>query len=165
VLVSHDTHLLRLVADSLWLVADGKVKPYDGDLDDYQRLLLGQRGEDDDKPSRFNGNKVDEKPVAKPEPAERGKDRRRNEAEIRAKLAPLRKAASAAEAFVAKLGKKNEAIKAKLADPDLYSGPADAVRQLQMEAGSIQNALANAESEWLEAIERLESAEREAREA
>jgi ATP-binding cassette subfamily F protein 3 len=165
VLVSHDTHLLRLVADTLWLVADGKVKPYDGDLDDYQRLLLGQRGEDDDKPSRFNGTRAEEKIVAKPEPVERGKDRRRNEAEIRAKLAPLRKAASAAEAFVAKLGKKNEAIKAKLADPELYSGPADAVRQLQMEAGSIQNALANAESEWLEAIERLESAEREAREA
>jgi ATP-binding cassette subfamily F protein 3 len=172
VLVSHDTHLLRLVADTLWLVADGKVKSYDGDLDDYQRLLLGQRGEDD-KPSRFGGNKseksgkaakAEEKIVAKPEPVERGKDRRRSEVEIRAALTPLRKAVAAAEAVVAKLTKQNEATKAKLADPALYAGPTDAVRKLQMEAGSVQNALANAEAEWLEAIERLETTERDMRE-
>jgi ATP-binding cassette subfamily F protein 3 len=162
VLVSHDTHLLRLVADTLWLVADGRVKPYEGDLDDYQRLLLGQRS-DDEKPSRFNGVKAEEKPVAKAEPVERGKDRRKSEAEIRARLAPLRKAVTAAEAVVTKLTKQNEAMKAKLADPALYTGPADAVRKLQMEAGSVQNALANAESEWLETIERLETTEREMR--
>ncbi len=162
VLVSHDTHLLRLVADTLWLVADGRVRPYDGDLDDYQRLLLGQRGEEE-KPARPAAAAVrnQEKPS---EPVERARDRRRSEAEIRARLAPLRKAVAAAETVVAKLGKQHEAIKAKLADPALYTGPQDAVRQLQIEAGSAQNALANAETEWLEALERLETAEREARE-
>ena len=41
VLVSHDWHLVELVADRLWLVADGTVWPFDGDLDDYRRMLLG----------------------------------------------------------------------------------------------------------------------------
>ena len=165
VLVSHDTHLLRLVADTLWLVADGKCRPYDGDLDDYQRMLLGQRG-GDDKPPRKAAAKPEAVAPApdKPESTETARERRRLQADIRARMAPLRKAVSDAEAMVARLGKKNEAMKQKLADPELYSGPADAIRNLQIEAGSLQNALANAEGEWLEAIERLETAEREARE-
>ena len=101
----------------------------------------------------------------KPESTETARERRRLQADIRARMAPLRKAVSDAEAMVARLGKKNEAMKQKLADPELYSGPADAIRNLQIEAGSLQNALANAEGEWLEAIERLETAEREARES
>ena len=166
VLVSHDTHLLRLVADTLWLVADGKCRPYDGDLDDYQRMLLGQRG-GDDKPPRKAAAKPEAVAPApdKPESTETARERRRLQADIRARMAPLRKAVSDAEAMVARLGKKNEAMKQKLADPELYSGPADAIRNLQIEAGSLQNALANAEGEWLEAIERLETAEREARES
>ena len=166
VLVSHDTHLLRLVADTLWLVADGKCRPYDGDLDDYQRMLLGQRG-GDEKPSRKAAAKPEAAPQAhdKPESTETARERRRLHADIRARMAPLRKAVSDAEAMVARLGKKNEAMKQKLADPELYAGPADAIRNLQIEAGSLQNALANAESEWLEAIERLETAERDARES
>ncbi|MGE0659710.1 MAG: ABC-F family ATP-binding cassette domain-containing protein [Reyranellaceae bacterium] len=161
VLVSHDTHLLRLVADTLWLVADGACRPYDGDLDDYQRLLLGQRG-GEDKPARVAGPpKSDARPVA----TETARERRKSQAEIRARLAPLRKAVSEAEAMVARLGKKNEAIRQKLADPALYSGPAEAIRELQIEAGSLQNALAEAEGDWLEANERLEAAERELREA
>ncbi len=159
VLVSHDTHLLRLVADTLWLVADGACRPYDGDLDDYQRLLLGQRG-GEEKPARSAAAK----PEARPAVTETARERRKSQAEIRARLAPLRKAVSEAEAMVARLGKKNEAIRQKLADPALYSGPADAIRDLQIEAGSLQNALAEAEGDWLEANERLEAAERELRE-
>src|SRR6185295_1477 len=44
VLVSHDRHLLELVADRLWLVADGTVRPFDGDLDDYERKVLDGGG-------------------------------------------------------------------------------------------------------------------------
>jgi len=43
ILVSHDTHLVECVADQLWLVADGKCKPYDDDLDAYRKLVIRQR--------------------------------------------------------------------------------------------------------------------------
>ena len=159
VLVSHDTHLLRLVADTLWLVADGRCVPYDGDLDDYQRLLLGQRAVDE-KPPR--GPRTETGPLGpKAAAAEPSRERRRLNAETRARLAPLRKAVAAAEAVVARLAKRHDGLKLKLADPALYSGPVEAIRDLQIEAGSAQNDLALAENEWLEAIERLEAAERE----
>ena len=50
ILVSHDMHLLSLVADRLWLVKDGHVTPYDDDLDAYRRMLLGRRAGAPDKP-------------------------------------------------------------------------------------------------------------------
>ena len=88
VLVSHDWHLLELVADQLWLVADGTVRRFDGDLDDYRRLLL-ERAE----------------PVGQRRPAllDERRDTRRRAAEKRRMIAPLRQQARAAEAMVAQL--------------------------------------------------------------
>src|SRR5882672_2073302 len=76
ILVSHDRHLLEACADRLWLVADGAVKPFDGDLDDYRRLVLGNGG--------GNGDRAD-----KDEARQSRADLRRAAAERRAELAPL----------------------------------------------------------------------------
>ena len=98
-LITHDPHLVELVAERLWLVADGTVRPFDGDLDDY-RALLAERA----------------RPVAKPDPGTR-RDERRERAEARAALAPLRKQAKDAEARLAKLAAERAAIERRLADP------------------------------------------------
>src|SRR5207302_4951963 len=63
VLVSHDTHLVKMVADQLWVVADGKVTPFDGDIDDYQSKLLRERG--NGKAAR---RKEPAAPIAEPAP-------------------------------------------------------------------------------------------------
>ena len=102
-LITHDPHLVELVADRLWLVANGTVRPFDGDLDDY-RVLLAERA----------------RPASKADPSGR-KDDRRERAAARAALAPLRRQAKDAEALLPKLNAETAALEVRLADPDLYA--------------------------------------------
>jgi ATP-binding cassette subfamily F protein 3 len=140
-LITHDPHLVELVADRLWLVADGTVRPFDGDLDDY-RALLAERA----------------RPVAKAELAGR-KDDRRERAAARAALAPLRKQARDAEALLAKLTAERAVIEARLADPALYApGRAQDIASANARLVSIRRESEAAESAWLAAEEALEAA-------
>jgi len=140
-LITHDPHLVELVADRLWLVADGTVRPFDGDLDDY-RALLAERA----------------RPAAKAAPPTR-RDDRRDRAESRAALAPLRRKAQAAEKQLATLASERARIEAKLADPALYaSGHSEEITAATARLAAIAKAAAVAEEAWLMAEEALESA-------
>ncbi len=86
-LISHDPHLVELVADRLWLVADGTVRPFDGDVDDYRALVVERS-----------------RAPAKADAAPSRRDERRERAEARAATAPLRKRARDAEALLARAG-------------------------------------------------------------
>jgi ATP-binding cassette subfamily F protein 3 len=140
-LITHDPHLVELVADRLWLVADGTVKPYDGDLDEY-RALLAERA----------------RPAAKANAITR-KDDRRERAEARVALAPLRKQARDAEELLAKLTAERAKLEAKLADPAMY-GPSkiEETKKIQIRLGAIGREAEAAEQIWLEAEEALEAA-------
>ena len=149
ILISHDPHLIELTADRLLLVDGGACRAFDGDLDDYRKLLLEKRrAERSDKTERDSG-------LSK-------KDQRRAAAELRAALAPLKRKADDAEKLIAKLTRERQALEFKIADPELYNGPADKVTKLQKELGEIQKKLAAAEDTWMEAHEALEAAEAEA---
>ncbi|MDQ1899816.1 ABC-F family ATP-binding cassette domain-containing protein [Paracoccus sp. WLY502] len=137
VLVSHDMHLLGLVADRLWLVSDGAVSPYEGDLDDYRRFLLGG-----DEP-----RVVEEKPKPAPKRAPRDE------------LLALRAEARRAEERVQKLAEMLEKLDVKLADPALYNDPHEAKRWSAKRLEAVQ-AMARAEDIWMNALENLEGAER-----
>jgi ATP-binding cassette subfamily F protein 3 len=140
-LITHDPHLVELVADRLWLVGDGTVRPFDGDLDDY-RALLAERA----------------RPAAKADAVTR-KDDRRERAEARAALAPLRKQAKDAEALLAKLSAERTRIEAKLADPSLYaSGKTADITAANARLAAIRKEAAAAEEIWLAAEEALEGA-------
>jgi ATP-binding cassette subfamily F protein 3 len=140
-LISHDPHLVELVADRLWLVADGTVRSFDGDLDDY-RTLLAERA----------------RPAAKAEPASR-RDDRRERAEARAALAPLRKQARDAESLLAKLAAERARLEARLADPALYApGRAADVTAANTRLAALKREAAAAEEAWLAAEEALEAA-------
>jgi ATP-binding cassette subfamily F protein 3 len=140
-LITHDPHLVELVADRLWLVADGTVRPFDGDLDDY-RVLLAERA----------------RPAAKADAAGR-KDDRRDRAAARAALAPLRKRAKDAETLLAKLTAERAAIETKLADPALYApGRVSDVAAANARLSSIRREAGLAEEAWLAAEQALESA-------
>ena len=137
VLVSHDMHLLNLVADRLWLVDQGGVSPWQGDLDDYRRMLLA--GEE--KPAAPKP----EKPVVK-RPS-------------RDQILELRAEARRAEERVEKLSAMLEKLDAIMADPATYDDAqkAEAFGRKHAEASE---AMLRAESLWMEALERLEAAER-----
>ena len=140
-LITHDPHLVDLVADTLWLVADGKVEPYEGDLDDYRALLTDRA-----------------RPAPKADATNR-RDERKERAEARAAVAPLRKKAKDAEERIARLTRERRKLEAKLADPDLYS-PArkGEVAAAQSTLAALKRQLASAETEWLAAEEALEAA-------
>ena len=141
-LITHDPHLVELVADRLWLVADGTVAPFDGDLDDY-RALLADRA----------------RPAAKADAAPSRRDERRDRAEARVATAPLRKKAKDAEARLAKLAAERAALEARLADPALYvPGNAGKVTDAQTRLAAVNRQTEAAEMEWLEAAEALEAA-------
>ena len=146
VLVSHDTHLVKMVADTLWLVAGGTVKPFDGDIEEYQAKLLKERGA---KPA-----KRDERPAD----AATKKDQRKTAADNRAQKAPLKKAVDSAEKMLARLTAQLDGIIARLADPTIYTGPGTVVTDLQREKARLEREVANAEQRWLTAQEALEKA-------
>jgi ATP-binding cassette subfamily F protein 3 len=148
-LVSHDRHLIEACADRLWLVADGQVRPFDGDLDDYRRHVLAERS----TPAKDNGGRKDS---VSPRPARA--DARRAAAERRVELAPLRRRIAAAEAVVARLNEEVGRIDASLAEPGLFArDPAKAAALAKARADHVA-ALAKAEDDWLEASTELEAA-------
>ena len=157
VLISHDPHLVELVADRLWLVADGGMKPFDGDMQDYRRLLLDQAREarrEAKAEARAETSNSDAPALS----AANRKEDRRAAAELRQKLAPLKKQAQAAEKKMEKLTAQKEALEAKLADPKLYDGPAEKVSALQIELGDVVKQLEETEMVWLECSEAYEEA-------
>ena len=140
-LITHDPHLVELVADRLWLVGDGTVKPFDGDLDDYRALLVERA-----------------RPAAKPGAITR-KDDRRERAEARLALAPIRRKAQEAEKRIAALAAERIRIEAKLADPATYAtGRTADITAANSRLAAIAKEAAAAEEAWLMAEEELEAA-------
>jgi ATP-binding cassette, subfamily F, member 3 len=146
VLVSHDRHLIGASCDTLWRVADGRVMPFDGDLDDYARWLVARRGESTE---RNDAN-------AKPSP----KDQRRAAAQRRERLRPLREKLKDLEGRMAELQARLGDIEKRLTDTSLYDETAKhELGQLLREQGEISKTMASLEEEWLMATEQLESSE------
>jgi ATP-binding cassette subfamily F protein 3 len=138
ILVSHDMHLLSMVADRLWLVSGGTVKPYEGDLESYRSLLLEK-----------------EKPAPKPAPAQ-AKPKRASRDTLLALRSDVRKS----EARVEKLTEMREKLDEKLADPTLYEkGNQADIEVWQRKHAEVLEALDRAEALWMDALEKLELAE------
>jgi len=138
ILVSHDMHLLSLVADRLWLVNKGEVRPYEGDLDSYRAMLLS--GTDSDKPA--------------PKPKIDRPKRPSRDAILR-----LRQEVKKCEQRVEKLTEMESRVAKKLADPAIYDD-VHGVTQWQKKYAEIEDGLALAERLWMEAQEKLDAAER-----
>ncbi len=139
ILVSHDMHLLSLVADRLWLVSDGTVKLFDGDLEAYRDFLLSR-----DKPAP----KV-EKPKAK----------RPSKDEMTALRSDLRKC----EARMEKLEEMREELARRLANPEVYEDHMTGKRTVgQAKYAEVMGGLERAEAMWVAAAEKLEKAEKAA---
>jgi len=163
-LVSHDRALLRAVCDEFWLVGRGEIKPFDGDLDDYQRYLL-----DESKRLREEAkNNVADEPIvipiaAKSEPQKPGAkivnrtpDQKKEDALLRqqksALLKPLKKSIEQADQNIAKLEAEKLALESKLATPLQPLEIAETGKLLK----SVNTALEELEIQWLAWSEELE---------
>jgi ATP-binding cassette subfamily F protein 3 len=147
ILVSHDRHLLDACADRLWLVADGKVTTFDGDLDDYRRRVLSDR---DDSGDRGRAERA-----AKP-PRHAGNGKSNGEKRPAAK--PLRQRVERAEAEVTRLTREIEKLDAALADGQLYVREPTKAAAMAKTRSENASALAKAEEDWLAAGAALEAA-------
>ncbi|MEQ5868522.1 ABC-F family ATP-binding cassette domain-containing protein [Sagittula sp. NFXS13] len=137
ILVSHDMHLLSMVADRLWLVSGGTVKPYDDDLDAYRSLLL-----------------------TKESPAKPAKPKQKQKRATRDQVLDLRADVRKCEERVTKLEQMREKLAKKLADPNLYDN--EKVGELEVwnkKYAEIMEALGRAEELWVKAQEKLDRAQ------
>ncbi|MGD1868199.1 MAG: ABC-F family ATP-binding cassette domain-containing protein [Neomegalonema sp.] len=146
ILVSHDPDLVASVADRLWLVKDGGVQSFDGDLEDYKKLLLSERG------GAARKAHATQNAAAKPAG-------RRAAAEKRAQLAPMREEVEACETRIAKLEDMREKVETLLADPALYDDQSGRLEELNRKHGEILAGLNKAETLWEAAAAKLEEAE------
>ena len=138
VLVSHDRYLLEACADRLWLVADGAVKEFDGDIDDYTKLVLqASRGGDGSK-----GVKVAEK----------------KSSPVREKRGNSQKKIQALEERISKFGELIARIDETLADGTAFTKDLQKAAALASQRGELSAALAAAEEEWLALSVEAESA-------
>jgi len=142
ILVSHDMHLLSLVADRLWRVQGGHVAPYDDDLEAYRKLLLA--GEGAGAKAAAKGEARAEKAAAPAKPS-------------RERLMELRAEVRRCEARLEKLNEMRDKLAKKLADPALYEpGMAAQAATWQKKYAEVMDGLDRAEDLWLAAQEKLE---------
>ncbi|WP_235922779.1 ATP-binding cassette domain-containing protein [Rugamonas aquatica] len=170
VVVSHDRHLLRATTDQFIIVADGKLQPFDGDLDDYKDWLLQTKmGKGTDVlPAAGKANKTDfpvASPVAPPPtaaPAVNTKEQKRKEAEDRQRLATLRKPLEQKikrlDDQIAKRSAQKADVDAALGESSIYDAANKAkLKQLLADQSFFTKDLGQLEAEWLELQEQLEA--------
>jgi len=170
VVVSHDRHLLRATTDEFIIVADGRLQPFDGDLDDYKNWLFKTKlGKGSELPGTVAPAKAAQ-PAAKlvvaapapvVSPAER-KEQKRVEAEERQRMAtqrkPLENRVKRLDEQIAKLGARKADIDAQLLDPAVYeAGNKDRLKTLVADQAFAVRDLEALEMEWLELQEQLEA--------
>jgi ATP-binding cassette subfamily F protein 3 len=159
VLVSHDRHLLRATTDQFLIVADGRLAPFDGDLEDYRDWLFKTKLAPEEEAVPL----PEAKPAATPPPAPDRRGQKRKEAEERQRQSAARKPIESRikrlEEKMAKLNVRKAEIDARLADPAIYGeAQKDALKTLILDQAYVARELAQLEAEWLEQQQKLEQA-------
>lgn len=150
VVVSHDRHLLANTVDQFYLVHQGRVQEFDGDLEDY-RLFIKQSENDEETTVTTKTSENS---------AEAKKEKKRREAEIRKQLSPIKKAAEKLEAQVESLQNQLSNIEEKLADTSLYEAEQKAQLQAVLnEQSQLKKQLEDDEERWMALLEELEALE------
>lgn len=152
VIVSHDRFLLRATTDDLYLVDNGQVQPFDGDLNDYHQWL-GEQQRSERRQEQEDNNKIS----ANTSQAQR-KEQKRLEAEFRKLTAPIRKKIATLEAKLDEYSSQLQQHEHLLSDPTLYQAEnKDKLTELLREQSSAKTSLEEVEIEWMELQEQLEA--------
>ena len=158
VLVSHDRHLLRATTDQFLIVAEGRLAPFDGDLEDYRDWLFKTKLAPAEEGVPLPEAK---KPAATAAQATERRGQKRKEAEARQRQSAARKPIESRikrlEEKMAKLNAKKAEIDARLADPAAYGeAQKEALKTMIIDQAYVARELAQLEAEWLEQQQRLE---------
>jgi len=159
VLVSHDRHLLRATTDQFLIIADGRLAPFDGDLEDYRDWLFKTKLAPAEEALSLPEAK--RPAVTAPPAAPARRDQKRKEAEARQRQSAARKPIESRikrlEELMAKLSARKSAIDARISDPAIYGeDQKDALKTLILDQAFVARELAQLEAEWLEQQHRLE---------
>lgn len=146
ILIAHDRHLIEATMDRLWLVKNGTVQPYEGDMDDYRMDVLGIS-----KPK-------EQKPKVEKQASNSKNDQRKVNAEKRANLAPLRKQITDTEGLMERLQKLIARLDDQLSSTDLYEKSPDKASEIAKERVDASKRLEDAEGRWLKLSNDYESA-------
>lgn len=165
ILVSHDRHLLRNTVDEFVLVADGRIEEFKGDLEDYHRWLAQQR-RDEQSREREEAREAPKADASRSLSAAERKELKRQQAEQRAKLRPLRQAVSKLEQQMETLGNEQSEVENALADTGLYDDSRkDELKTWLQRQAEISRQLETVEADWLEQQDALEALEQELEDA
>ncbi|RST85894.1 ABC transporter ATP-binding protein [Aquibium carbonis] len=135
ILISHDRHLIEATADRLWLVKDGTVAPFDGDMSDYRTEVTGGAADRRQKREADKSSKA---------------DKRREAAARRAALEPLAKQIRATEGLIERTRKRLDAVEDELANPVLYEKDPIKATRLAKERSELAATVTRQEEIWLE---------------
>ena len=145
ILITHDRSLMELVADRLWLAADGGVKPFDGDMDDYAKYVLERARQNARAPNQVAAP-VTEEAIA---PATRAAP---------VAIGPLKRKLDAAESTLARITREVAELDAQLADPRIFARDPPKAAELTKRRARGQERLDAAEAEWMALAEQYEKA-------
>jgi ATP-binding cassette subfamily F protein 3 len=168
VLVSHDRHLLKATVDEYWLVEDGKVALFEGDLDDYHKHVQAKQAASGFNAGQLatNPNSVDNQSSGTSENKAAGasaqdrKEQKRLDAERRARLAPMRKELKKLETRMEKLQSILDESESQLGDTALYEAERKAdLQKILQQQGDAKSEMEEVEMEWMELSEEMEAAE------
>jgi ATP-binding cassette, subfamily F, member 3 len=155
ILVSHDRHLLRTVADEFYVVHGGRVQPFDGDLEDYAQWLAAQASAS--RAAEGSGGAANAAAAAAADSAEARRQRRRDEAQRRAALSPLKAQLAKLEKQLDTLACETQQVQAALTAPELYTDDAKGrLRELLDKQTQLTRDTERTEALWLAGGEELE---------
>lgn len=163
ILVSHDRHLLEAIADKLWLIDDGNVSEFNGDLNDYQEFLNKKNREYKEKLNEKTQNQPKQNLFSEKAKAQtyKTKEQKKLEAQKRQSLRPLKLEIEKLEKQMEKIKKSLADIDTTLSDLELYSKEPEKVEILSIERAKLSDELDECEIAWIEKQDELELAMKE----
>ena len=163
ILVSHDRHLLEAIADKLWLIDDGNVSEFNGDLNDYQEFLNKKNREYKEKLNEKTQNQPKQNLFSEKAKAQtyKTKEQKKLEAQKRQSLRPLKLEIEKLEKQMEKIKKSLADIDTTLSDLELYSKEPEKVEILSIERAKLSDELDKCEITWIEKQDELEQAMKE----
>ncbi len=144
ILITHDRSLMELVADRLWLAADGTIAPFEGDMDDYAKFVIERARQNARSPTQ-----VPAAPAPKPAPVIVSKPK--------VPTGTARRRAETAEAALARATAAVAELDKSLTDPKIFGASTTKAAELGRQRDKAQIALEAAEAEWLDAVEAYEA--------
>ena len=152
VLVSHDRHLLEVIADKLWIVDSGKIREFEGDLDDYKDFLAKSNKEYAESLKQDKGKAIQSSSAS----SHKSKEQKRDAAIFRQQLKPYKEAISKLEKQMDKAKEALLDLDSKISDPNFYNQDKDTIENTLKDRSKIADEIDTLEMSWLESQEQLD---------